>query len=163
MRNTYHKSGSTLIELLVYMGLLGIFLVTITKVFTGILGARLEVSAYGSVANDSRYVTRRLGYDIQRASNIIQPISYGVGSSLFVVTTPEGQITYSQIGSNLILGRAGNTYRLNTDGVEVRSFVVTKTRKGTHDALNIQLVLDSTTQTDSQLKTRSLDLVYAIR
>ena len=100
---------------------------------------------------------------MQRATSIVLPASYGVDVSTCSVVTPEGTLQYALNGTNLTLQRGANTYVLNTAGSAVQAFQVTKTKKGLYDALAIHLVLASNTKTDSAEKSRTLDLVYAIR
>ena len=78
------KKAFTLIELLIYMSLVGLFLVVLTNMLATILETQTESAAASLVDIDSRYILARLSYD----ANV-------------VVLTPQ---TYSLVEGNLLAG-----------------------------------------------------------
>src|SRR4030042_5852170 len=71
------QKGFTLVEILLYMGLLAILLVVLTEILVSILAVKIEFEATSSVEQDSRFLLSRLFYDINRASAITTPGSIG--------------------------------------------------------------------------------------
>lgn len=87
------RTGFTLVELLVVMGIMSILIVILSEVFGAILTMKLRSEATTAVAQDSRYLLSRLSYDISRASQI-----------------------NSTTGSTLSLTIDGDTYLYQLDG-----------------------------------------------
>jgi Tfp pilus assembly protein PilW len=106
--------GMTLIELLIYMGLLSIFLVVLTSVFTSIVNVQLESKSVSSVEEDGRYILNRLTYDIRRASSITTPASIGGSGSTLALVINGSTYTLSQNGNNLQLVSSAGTDNLNS-------------------------------------------------
>ena len=65
-----HNRGFTMVELLIVIGIMGIFMVILSQVFVSILSMKLRSEATTAVAQDSRYLIARLSYDIARADNV---------------------------------------------------------------------------------------------
>jgi prepilin-type N-terminal cleavage/methylation domain-containing protein len=79
------KKGFTLVEMLIYMGLLTIFLAVIGNIFFSIIDLQLESQATSSVSESGRYLLSRISYDVRRAQSITTPASPGLSSPLWSV------------------------------------------------------------------------------
>ena len=112
--NNKQIKGFTIVELLIYMGLLAGFLVIITELFASIMDVKLESNATSSVEQDGRYILTRLAYDIPKSSSITTPTSLGNTSSSLVLVVSGVTYTYSLVGSNLQLVNNLGTNNLNT-------------------------------------------------
>ena len=144
MRKFFLKNGgTTLIELIIYMGLLSIFLTVLTDVFSSIINVQLESKSVSSVEENGRYILSRLTYDIRRATSISAPAVIGTTSPNLTLVSGGSNYTYSTNGtvlnltsplgtnsisgidtqiSNLEFRRIGNSSGKNT---LVISFVIT--------------------------------------
>lgn len=60
IQNKKLKKGVTIVELLVYIGLLSIFMLVLLDVFTTILNAKLESESTSALNQDARYVYSKL-------------------------------------------------------------------------------------------------------
>src|SRR3989344_9090196 len=69
--------GVTLIELLLYMGLLALFLLVLTDIFVAITSVRTETETTSAVEQDGRFIISRLAYDVSRADSISIPPQLG--------------------------------------------------------------------------------------
>ena len=70
------KKAFTLIELLIYMALVGLFLVVLTNMLATILETQAESTAASLVDIDGRYILARLAYDANTA--VLNPGAYTV-------------------------------------------------------------------------------------
>lgn len=95
------RKAFTLIELLIYMALVGVFLVILTNMLATILETQTESARESLVDIDGRYILARMAYD---ANNLVANPAY-----------------YTLTGGNLLLG----TDRLNSQDVVVSEFTVT--------------------------------------
>lgn len=95
--------GATLIELLLYMGLLSLMITLLTGIFVSTLDVQLESQAHSSVQEDGEYILTRLKYDILRASAVIQPGIIGAQSNTLEITVSAIPYTYALGGTTLQL------------------------------------------------------------
>src|SRR3989338_7067480 len=96
------SKGSTLIELLLYMGILSIFLMILTQLFLSVLDVSTESKQVSSVVQDGRFILARLRYDIQRADAINSP-SLGSSDTTLSLDIGGNTYVYTLSGSNLEL------------------------------------------------------------
>ena len=115
------SQGFTLIEMLVYMGLLSIFLLILTQVFTSSLDAQLESQATSTVEQDTRFIFTRLAHDIENAYTLVSPATPGEESTNLVLTRSGETLTYSLQNSNLVLDDTLSIDSLNSYATEVTS------------------------------------------
>jgi len=100
-QHRYDQRGVTLIELLVTMGLLSMFLVVLTTIFTASVDVQSASSSYSAAISDGRYALARLAYDIRRASAITTPAAPGdetntltltIGAATYIYTVQNGRL-----------------------------------------------------------------------
>src|SRR3990172_1905169 len=87
------RTGFTLIEIIIYMALLSIFLLTLTDIFVSILDVQLESDATSAVEQDGRFILSRISYYIPRATDISTPPQIGQTRSNLIMTIA-GVTTY---------------------------------------------------------------------
>ncbi len=75
------KTGFTLVELLVYMGLLASFLVSITWVVTALTETQLDAAATADVDMSAAQLFSRFEHDIGAAELVIAPTTLGTAGS----------------------------------------------------------------------------------
>lgn len=163
MKNIVHKKGFTLVELLIYMGLLTILLTVVTRIFTAITDVQLSSEATGAVEQDSRYVYSRLAYDIGRATSIVTPASVGDQTSSLVLMIGGVATTYSVSGNNLVVA-SGQVDQLNSVGTHISnlSFQRLGNVNGKH-AIQMKFTITSTTQNISGVDTKNMETTIALR
>jgi type II secretory pathway pseudopilin PulG len=113
------QSGVTFVELLLVMGLLSIFLVVLTTVFTTTLDVQNQTNSYSAVVSDGRFIMARLNYDIARATAVTTPTALGDSGPTLVITVDGNTYTYDLSGSNLQLTDDTGSANLNGGGTTV--------------------------------------------
>lgn len=113
------RQGFTIVELLLYTGILTIFLSVLTGIFTAILDIQLESESASALTTDSRFIFSRLAYDLGRASAIVTPSVLGQQTSNLDLQIGSTQLTYAVIGGNLIVSDATTSGALNGFGTTV--------------------------------------------
>ena len=104
--------GFTLVELIIYMGILVMLLTVLTTIFTQAVDTQLESQASSSVEQDGRYIISKLLYDINRASSITSP-ALGVTSSSLQIVISGVTYTYASSSGNLVLTNNNGANNLN--------------------------------------------------
>jgi len=136
------KRGFTLVELLIYMALLGPLLIVLTNILVTSLESQVESTTASIVDIDGRFILNRLIYDVTHAASINLPAAAGQSSASLGLNTG----TYSLSGSNLLLG----TDRLNSFDSQVSNLSVTRVGNGTRfDTVIVSFTVTSGSTTRS--------------
>ncbi len=97
-----NKTGFTMVEMLMVMGIMSILVVILSQVFGAILTMKLRSQATTAVAQDGRYAISRLAYDVARASDITS----GSGGTLRLLIGGTSYV-YQREGTTLVLSVGG--------------------------------------------------------
>lgn len=158
------KKGFTLVELLLYMGLLAIFLVVLTEIFVTIMEVRLESEATSSVEQDGRFMVSRFAYDISRASAITTPANLGDTTSLLVMTVGGDTFRYAVSGGNLELTNANGTDNLNSSQSTISNQSFQKIgNSGGAETIKILFTVSSITQRAGGAETKMFETTVGRR
>ncbi len=140
-----NKKGFTIVELLIYIGILSIFLLAMTDTFSSIVDVRRESEAVSAVEQDGNYILAKLFYDISHAQSINVPASLGASSNSLQLTINGVSNTYSISGGNLQVVNNAGTNILN--GINSSISNLTFLRVGNTSGKNtIQLSLTVTSR-----------------
>jgi Tfp pilus assembly protein FimT len=157
------QRGVTFVELLLVMGLLSIFLVVLTTIFTSTLDVQNQTNSYSAVVSDGRFIMARLNYDIARATAVTTPAALGGSGSSLVMTINATTFTYAMSGSNLQLTDSTGSATLNGGGTTVSNLTFQRIgNSGGKDTIRYTFKLTSTTlhdaTTDNQTFTSTAEL-----
>ena len=103
------RNGFTIMELMLYMGLLLILLAILSQLFTSSIESQLDSQSFSYVQQDGRFILNRMTYDIQNATAVTTPAALGATSTTLVLTIGGVTYTYSLTGPNLLV----NGVRMN--------------------------------------------------
>ncbi len=160
------QKGITVVELLLYMGILSILLVILTSIFVSALDVQSESNAASSVEQDGNYILARLDYDIHRAQSINIPGANGTTSNNFQIVIGGVNYSYSiDINNNLILTNNLVTNNLNSYGSSVSNFSVLRlgnTGKK-EDTLKINFTITSRIERVSEYEQKDFQTNLSLR
>ncbi|OGG34950.1 hypothetical protein A2363_01875 [Candidatus Gottesmanbacteria bacterium RIFOXYB1_FULL_47_11] len=158
------KKGFTIVELLLYMGLLTVFTVIMTHMFTSILDVQLESVATGAVSEDSRYLYGRLTYDIKRAASIVTPPVVGETTDSLTIMIGTVANTYRMSGDAIVLVNDAGVNRLNGSATRISGLSFQRLGKAEgKNSIRIAFTIDSTTQKVSGPETKTVTTTVALR
>ncbi len=145
------QKGSTLIEMLIYMGVFSVLIGVLSTIFGAILDVQLESQGTSRVDQDGRYILARLSHDIEDATGITTPSSPGQTSSTLQIAVNSINYTYGLDGSgNLQLTVPSGTDRLNSQGIVVSGLSFTRLGNGgANDTIRVNYTVTSTIQSPS--------------
>lgn len=161
------SSGFTLIELVIYIGVLSILLGAMTSIFTTIIDIQKESTATSSVDQDGRYILAKLLHDFQANTPVVitTPASLGVASNSLVLTLNNASpsATYSVNGSNnLILTDGNGSNQLNSSDTSVASFSATRIGTGgSSDTVQVNFTVTSRTLQRNGYESKSFTSTFA--
>jgi type II secretory pathway pseudopilin PulG len=143
--------GFTLIELILYIGLLSSLIVVMSQIFIAILNVKLESGSVSVVQQDGTYIQSRIAYDVRRASRILSPAIGQTGSVLSLTIVENGvdkTYSYSVSGSTLVLSDGTSTDNLEGTRSAISQFQVTRvgnsaTISDAKDTVDVRFTLTS--------------------
>lgn len=140
------QKGVTIVELIIYIGLLSIFMLVLVDVFVTILNAKLESESTSTLNQDARYIYSKMVYDVVNASSFTVP-----NSTTLVV----GANTYSLSGGNLTL----NSIKLN--GLDTKIDSINFTKLG--NTVKTTFTIESLVNLQSGVQTRTIVTTFGLR
>lgn len=159
------KAGFTIVELLLYMGLMAILLVVMGGIFFSVLDLQLESQGSSDVQQDGEFILARIGYDVRRASSVTVPASAGQTGNSLVLVIGGTSYTYAVSGTDLGLSVGGVTQFLTSYGSNISNFSVTRLgNPGGKASLDISFTLTSKTSTLNQIyQTKNYEEALTLR
>lgn len=150
------SKGFTLVELIIYMGLLTVMVLIFTDIFTTIMDNQLGSENTSSVADDGRYIYSRFIYDVNRADSIMTPSEFGSSSASLVLIINGINTTYSASNGSLLVTTPTTSTQLNGFGTSISSLLFTKVgTPSAEDTVQINFTIDGNISTrgisDSQV------------
>lgn len=159
------QRGFTLIELVLYMGLMTILIGALSTIFTTIVDVQTESKSTSSVDQDGRYILAKLLYDFQGNTPVVinTPSSLGTPSTSLVLTLSGTSTTYSVNGSNnLILTNSYGSNQVNSSDTSVATFSATRIGNGsTTDTVEVNFTVTSRTKQRSGYESKSFTSTFA--
>lgn len=119
-------SGFTIVELLIYMGLLAVMILIFTDIFTQVLDNQKGSRNTSNVADDGRYIYSRFIYDINRADSIVEPTSFGSTSANLVIIIDGITHAYSASEGGLTITTPTESNSLSGYGSSISGLLFTK-------------------------------------
>jgi type II secretory pathway pseudopilin PulG len=158
------QKGVTIVELLIYMGLLTILMTILTRLFTATIDVQLTSEATGGVEEDARYIYSRLAYDLTRAESIVTPASPGSTSTTLTIMVGSVVYTYRVSGMNLILVSDMGEGSLNSymTGISNPTFTLLGSDTG-KKSIQVKYTITSTIQSSSGVVSRNIETTIAQR
>ena len=143
-----HQTGYTLIELLLYVAIIGILLSSITVFFGMMVSARVKNQTIAEVNDQAAAVMDYMTQTIRNASSITSPTAGTSGSSLTLVV-PTGSLSptiFSLSGTTLqVKEGTAAAVSLTSSDVQLSSLTFTNlTRSGTPGIVQISFTLNRT-------------------
>jgi len=158
------KPGFTLVEILLYLGLLAVFLLILTQTLVATLDVLTEAEVTSAVEQDGRYILARLSYDLGRAQEILIPESLGAQTNSLQLLLSDVSYTYNLDGTNLVL--ANNLVRANLNSEDTRASGLVFQRLGNPDGkhtINLSFTLTSASQRPAGPETKTFQITIGTR
>ncbi len=159
------QAGFTIVELLLYMGILSILLGILTSIFLSALDVQLESQANSAVAQDGNYILAKLTGDMHKATSISIPSSLGGSATNFQIVVGGVNYTYNENLGNLELNDGLETNSLNSYNSSISNFSVTRLGNSgkVEDTLRINFTLTSKTRKNTGYETKNFQTNLALR
>jgi hypothetical protein len=156
-RIKFSAKGFSLIEMLIYMGLLTVLVGILSMVFASIVDVQLQSESASSVDQDGRYILSKMLYDIKSTSSITIPASPGDTSATLQMQVNNITYTYSLDGSgNLQLSNNYGTNVLNGYDTQITGLSFQRLGAGdSNDTVRMTYTLSSRTSPHGHAASKS--------
>lgn len=159
-----NQQGFSLVELLLYMGLLSVFLVVISAFFITILDVQTRALSSTQLEENSKFISNRLKYELRSADAATNSAALGVSTSTFEVVRGGQTYTFSVSGTTLQRASNSATVALHDDDIQVQNFTVQRIgNEGTFDTFVIGYTLQSTAQVGGDSDSKNYQLTVGLR
>lgn len=156
--------GFTVVEMLIYMGLLSILLLVMVDLFASSLDVQLESQSSSGVDQDAKFMVARLSADIKRATSILEPALGSTPSGILKLVIDGITYTYATASGGLTIASGSATHTLNS--YETTTNYATFGRYGNmggKNAIKIMLTIKSKTSRSSGQEIRNIETAVGIR
>ena len=144
MNKNNHKKGVTLIELVIYMGILSIILVIFIDMFALLFDKQMKTESISSVQQDSNYILSRLPYEFGRAQSIEIPATAGATTSSLRLIIDAGIYDYHLSNNDLVVDHDGATQQMNGYDTTVSNLTFQRLGENNqNDVIQIKFTLSS--------------------
>lgn len=158
------SSGFTLMEIVIYMGLLSIMLVILTGIFLSTLDAQLESQTISSVQQDGRFILSRLIYDINRAQDILTPVNIGDSGNTLVLSIDGVNYNYDLVNGILRLNINNIINSLNGFDTTISNLTFQRLGKiGGKNSIKVGFTIASKTQRTMGAEIKDYQTTVALR
>lgn len=156
--------GTTLIELLLYLGLFSVMTLILAEVFLSVLDVQLESRSTSRVEEDGRFILARLDYDIVNAQAIVSPPNLGDQSNTLEITVNSTNYTYTLSNSNLTLINNNGTNSLNSFDTSISNLSFTRLGElSGKPSVRILYTVSSRVSKSSGVETKSYQTTIGLR
>ena len=158
------KSGFTIVELILYMAIMGIFLTVLTEIFTSITGSRTDAEISSSISQDNTYVLAKFMYDIQRADSIGIPSAAGLNSTSLELSIDGVTNTYALSNGDLQLTNSSGTNNLNGFNTFISNLRFTRLGSSSDtDTISIEYTITSRQSDKTGTESKSVSTTIGLR
>lgn len=153
------RPGFSVVEMLIYMGVSAIFLVTLTNLFVIIANLRLESEATSAVEQDGQYLLSRIAYDVARAHSITSP-ALGLQGNMLQTDL----FTYSLSPDNKLQTKDSvGTDTLSSTGVTITALNFQHLKSGSADNVKVSFTITSNVVRQSGPEVRQFQTTVGTR
>ncbi len=158
------QKGFTLVEMLIYIGLLSLLLVVMVDLFASSLDVQLESQATAGVDMDAKFILSRLTSDIRKADTIVTPTLESTPSGTLTVTRGGITQTYATQSGVLVYTASGNTSSLNSFETTIKNISFRQVgNNGGKTAIQISATVQSKTTRTSGKEERKIETTIGLR
>ena len=157
--------GFTMVELIIYMGILVILITMLTGIFTSVIDVQLASESTSSVDQDGRYILARLTHDLDNASSITTPAipSAQTSPSLQIIINSINYIYSVDASGNLQLTNNNGTDQLNSANTSISGLTFQRLGNGdSNDTVRVGFTVTGRVQRRAGLESKSFQTTLGL-
>jgi hypothetical protein len=154
-----NNGGYTLIELVLYCGILVLLISMLSVVFGSLFDVQLTSTSTSAVDQDGRYIIAKLTHDVASSSAILVPANPGNQTSTMQITINSINYTYSLDGNSnlqIVNNSTNETNVLNSYNTKVSGLTFTRLGNGdSNDTIQVFYTINSRIRTNIGYESKS--------
>lgn len=160
-----NKNSFTIIEFLIYIGILSIILLVFLDLLVSLTRMRTENESTSNVQQDSSYLINKFIYDIHQAKIISNPLHPPGQSNVLNVTINGTGYSYAtDSAKNLIMSDGVTNYQLNGYDTQITSILFTRLgQDDIHDVIKIKFTVTSRVKNPAGYESQLYETVIGLR
>jgi len=155
--------GYSIVEVIIYIGMLSVFMAVLTGIFVSTIDAKLESESISAIEQDGRFIIAKLAYDINRAQSIETPALGTTGNTLQITVDSLAE-SFALSNGKLQITKSNNTDDLNGHDTTISN--LTFQRLGNingKNSIKMTFTITSITQRATGPETKAFQTTLAIR
>jgi hypothetical protein len=158
------NSGTTVVELILYIGLLSIFILLLFNLFSSLLSSQTRSVAVSLIQTNGNFILTKLTHDINQADSIVSPATLDTPVTTMTLKNGTNNVTYSVVDKRLVLSDATGNHNLNDVDTTFSNFIVRRLgNTGGKQGLEISFTITSNVTDNSNIKTKDFNIFATTR
>lgn len=153
------QRGLTLVELVIYLGMLVLLISVLSSIFSAIVDVQLNSNSTSGINQDGAYILAKFNHDIASSSAILTPANPGNQTSTMQVTINSIIYTYSLTSGNnlqIVNNSTNETNVLNSYNTSVSGLTFTRIGSGgSNDTVQVSYTITSRIKERGGYETKS--------
>lgn len=160
-----NKKSFTIVEFLIYIGILSVILLVFIELFTSLTRLRTENESTSNIQQDSSYLINKFIYDIHQAKNITLPLHPSNTSNVLNMVIDGIAYSYAtDSAKNLILSDGSNGYQLNGYDTSISEIIFSRLgQDDIHDVIKINFTVVSRVKNPTGFDSQSYETIVGLR
>lgn len=159
------KKSFTIVEFLLYIGILSIILLVFLDLFVSLTRMRTENESTSNIQQDSSYLINKFIYDIHQAKTVSNPLHPPSQSNVLNLVVNGTSYSYAtDSAENLIMSDGTNSYQLNGYDTTVPAILFTRLgQDDIHDVIKINFTVTSRVNNPAGYESQTYETIVGLR
>jgi len=142
MKKYFYQSGSSLIEMLIYIAIVSVFLITLINFSWDVIYSKVKNTTIGETTDNTHIIIEKIGLTTRNADSIDAPTS-GQTSQTLVLNNPNGsQTTFDLSDGRLRINEGTGYFYLTSSKVNITNLeFINLSQTGTKGNIRIKMTI----------------------
>lgn len=142
MKKSFHESGSSLIEMLIYIAIVSVFLITLINFSWDVINSKVKNTTTGETTDNTHIIIEKIGIAARNASSIDTP-ELSQTSQILVLNNPGGsQTTFDLSNGRLRINEGSGYFYLTSSKVNIENLeFINLSQTGTEGNIRIKMTV----------------------
>jgi hypothetical protein len=166
MKKLNHQSGSSLIEMLIYISIVSVFLITLINFSWDVIYSKVKNTTIGETTDNTHVIIEKIGLATRNADSIATP-TVGQTSQTLVINNPSGgQTTFDLNSGRLRINEGMGYFYLTSSKVNITNLeFINLSRSNTEGNIRIKMTVSHINPENKQeySATQNIDTSFSLR
>ncbi len=151
MKKSFFESGSSLIEMLIYIAIVSVFLITLINFSWDVIYSKVKNTTTGETTDNTHIIIEKIGLATRNASSIDTP-GLGQTSQTLVLNNPSGgQTTFDLSDGRLRINEGSGYFYLTSSKVNIENLeFINLSQTGTEGNIRVKMTVSHNNSENKQ-------------